>query len=318
MSSESNPTPPEQTNGQPVDGTPTPAGVGEDPGLPPVAPPSGRFIAQLFLVPLLIAVVIVVLIVASNFIMASRRDPDYFLNHLDSANEDIRWRAAQDLAQVLQRSESVDLASDPAFTLGLAERLREAWTLLKQDEKNTEERIEKMSKEEEKKREWKKLNPQRNQVSFLISALGNFIVPAGAPVLCEIATEEKYADLKAHTLRRRQALWAIAKLGENRKRYADLPSEQKDKIIAKLKEEKTGDSRRAQWAAVTYNYLTKGKSLQVDVCLAKCAQAKDPTIRNQVAHAINFWYSPLAEKVLVHLSQDDGHGKRIEITEEDQ
>src|SRR5262249_13140499 len=88
-------------------------------GLPPVAPPTGRFIAQLFLIPLLIVTVIVLIVGAGFLMVAERRDPGYFLRNLDSNNEDIRWRAANDLAQVLKRDDGKDMTVDPVFALEL-------------------------------------------------------------------------------------------------------------------------------------------------------------------------------------------------------
>src|SRR5438128_11680673 len=93
-------------------------------GLPPVRPPSGRHVAQLFLVPGLIVGGAVAILLGFSWLAGGSRTPDQFLKNIDSANADIRWRAASDLAQVLKRDET--LASDPAFALRLAERLQKA------------------------------------------------------------------------------------------------------------------------------------------------------------------------------------------------
>src|SRR5262245_57125427 len=95
-------------------------------GLPPVTPPSGRFIAQLFLVPGLIVAVAVLLLLGVRSLVGGAHSSTEFLHKLDSPNADIRWRGANDLAQVLQRPESLALASDPTFALDLAERLHKA------------------------------------------------------------------------------------------------------------------------------------------------------------------------------------------------
>src|SRR5262249_13319192 len=106
---------------------PTTHGTPEPPkGLPPVTPPSGRFIAQLFLVPGLIVAVAVLLLLGVRALVGGAQTADRFLQQLDSPNADIRWRGAHDLAQVLKRPESLALASDPRFALDLAERLRDA------------------------------------------------------------------------------------------------------------------------------------------------------------------------------------------------
>src|SRR4051794_40116275 len=90
---------------QPGPSNPVPA---PEPGLPPVEPPSGRFIVQLFVVPGLI-VLVVVMVLMGLFYLTSRQSPEYFLRQLDSDNADIRWRGAADLAQILKRPESGSL-----------------------------------------------------------------------------------------------------------------------------------------------------------------------------------------------------------------
>src|SRR5438105_2850641 len=100
------------------------SGAKPDPGLPPVQPPSGRFIAQLFVIPGLIILVVVLVVMGLSY-WNSGRDPSYFLQQLDSDNADVRWRGASDLAQILKRSEPAALRwkADPNFALDLAERL---------------------------------------------------------------------------------------------------------------------------------------------------------------------------------------------------
>src|SRR5919204_6925535 len=93
-------------------------------GLPPVVAPSGRFIAQLFLVPGLIVAGAVTVLLGFSWLAGGSRSPEAFLRDLASANLDIRWRTASDLAQVLKRDER--LATDPVFGLKLAGLLRQA------------------------------------------------------------------------------------------------------------------------------------------------------------------------------------------------
>src|SRR5437764_4481281 len=109
-------------------------------GLPPVTPPSGRFIAQLFLVPGMIVLVAVLLLLAFRYLLSGGYEPTNFLKQLDSDNADIRWRGASDLAQVLKRPESVNLRADPAFALDLAQRLQDGLDDLAAEEKRIHER----------------------------------------------------------------------------------------------------------------------------------------------------------------------------------
>jgi HEAT repeat protein len=295
---------------------PTPQAT-DDRGLPPVRPPSGRFIAQLFLVPGLIVFVLVLIWLAGHYLVAEKRTPDYFLKNLDSNNEDIRWRAASDLAQVLKRPESLDLASDAKFALDLAERLQSGLADLEAAEKKLTAEAGTMSKEDRVKEE-NKIKPKRNYVLYLISALGDFTVPVGAPLLCKIATKEETAADKENILRRRRAVWALANLGDKMKRFKNELSETKqDKVVDVLKEEKKKSGLRGEWAATAFLYLTEGTPLGVDAALEKCAESEDSFLRELVAMALNFWDGPRVIPTLEKLAKDDGHGTRIKITEEE-
>src|SRR5262249_4739711 len=119
---------------------PSPSGILPPEVLPPVKPPSGKFIAQLFLVPMLIVIGILGLFftMRSLFGLGGPHTAEQFLHNLDQTNADVRWRAAQDLAQVLLRDDK--LASDPKFALDLADRLRQ--TLL--DSEAGEQRLAEM------------------------------------------------------------------------------------------------------------------------------------------------------------------------------
>src|SRR5215204_5999697 len=124
--------------------------------LPPVQPPSGRFIVQLFLVPGMIVLVAVLLLLAFRYAIGSGYTPASFLRQLDSDNADIRWRGASDLAQVLKRPESMNLRTDAAFALDLAERLNAAFEDLVQKEGNLKSKMGKESAEEQSAA-WRKL-----------------------------------------------------------------------------------------------------------------------------------------------------------------
>src|SRR5262245_23884119 len=102
-------------------------------GLPTVTAPSGRHIVQLFLVPGLIVAGAVTILLGFSWLAGGSRTPEQFLKNIDSANPDVRWRAANDLAQVLKRDDK--LAADASFALRLAERLAQALDQLERDEK---------------------------------------------------------------------------------------------------------------------------------------------------------------------------------------
>src|SRR5262245_5693661 len=291
-------------------------------GLPPVTPPSGRFIAQLFLVPGLIVAVAVLLLLGFRYLFGGTQTPDYFLKQLDSDNADIRWRGASDLAQVLKRPESVDLRCDVTFALDLAERLRAALEEFWPEEKAHAERIKKLSAEEQE-RSWRKLAPKRDHVQFLAAALGDFHMAVGVPLLGEIALKEDSPDVKGNTLRRRQTVWSIANLGNKCKEYAKLPAERRQEILAALEREAAADTTRGVWARNALHYLEgKGKPgsgiVAVDDVLAKCAKSDDRYLRAQVALALSFWDGELVVPTLLQLSRDDGHGTMLWVKDNEQ
>ena len=283
-------------------------------GLPPVAPPSGRFIIQLFLVPGLIVAVVVLGLLGIGYLFGSNHGPDHFLRQLDSGNADIRWRGASDLAQDLKRPESVALRSDAKFALDLAERLQTALADLNQSEKESAARGGKLTSKEQAEAK-KLLSAKRDLAQFLAAALGDFVIPVGVPLLTEMALFKDSPDLPNNTLQRRKAVWALGNLGENIKGFHKLTSEQQTSIREFLQEEAKTSGDRARWAANALFYLEKQPPspvpdgiAQVDQVLAKCARDEDRYLRAQVALVLNFWDSPLVEPLLLELARDDGHG----------
>ena len=65
-----------------------------DAGLPPVAPPSGKFILQLFLVPGLIVAGLVLVALGLQWLTGAHRNPEKYLEGLDDPNPEVRWRTA--------------------------------------------------------------------------------------------------------------------------------------------------------------------------------------------------------------------------------
>src|SRR6266481_6176145 len=179
-------------------------------GLPPVKPPSGKFIAQLFLVPLLIVFGIMGLFFTMRglFGIGGAQTAQQYLNNLDQANVDVRWRAAQELAQVLPRDDK--LASDPKFALDLAERLRQTWNECASGEVRIAELRSKQSStpSDEDQKSFNKANKEletsREYAHYLAASLGGFTVPVGMLLLKEMALDETGQDSQAAALRRRQ------------------------------------------------------------------------------------------------------------------
>ncbi|MBM3995236.1 MAG: hypothetical protein FJ303_13945 [Planctomycetes bacterium] len=300
----------------------------QEPGLPPVQPPSGRFIAQLFIIPGLIILVLVILFLVSTYFVRREHDPAQFLQKLDSDNADIRWRGASDLAQILKRPEPATLRwkADPKFALDLAERLDLAFQRLLKEEAAIGAQVAQTTDADRKTLLWRPLRTDRDHISFLIAALGEFHAPVGVPILCKILDYDKSPDIKGNTMQRRKALWALVNMGENLRGFASMKTEQQQALIAGLKEEAdSAKEPRAGWARTALFYLDKaalpkGKAndiVKVDEHLVKAADAEDRFLRQLTAMAFNFWDGDKAEATLLKLVNDRGHGTLIRVEEND-
>jgi hypothetical protein len=306
----------------PFNGEPRP-----EPGLPTVTPPSGSMFLRLFGVPaLLVGGLVIVLIVAQPFIgkatkfllgraWGDSRTPEQFLHELDNTNKEIRWRAANDLTQVLLRDDA--LASDGNLALHLTQRLRKVLDASAPFEKAHAEHFATLSPDVEE-RELAKLEPDRNYILLLTKCLSHFMVPVGVPLFEEMALQENGLDLFALRARRRQALWAIANLGENLKRFDKLSPEQQETVKTQL-ETSIESTDQAAWAKSALDYLTRRQegrpsALGVDRLIEKCADADDPSLRELAAFIVNFWSGTSGEqtrmeKALIRLSHDSGKGE---------
>jgi hypothetical protein len=297
-------------------GQPAPA-----PGLPPVVAPSGRFIAQLFLVPGLIVAGAIITILGFSWLSGFGQpgDKKKYVENLTSTNPDIRWRTAADLAQVLRRDEQ--LALDVDFGLRLTALLRQSLTDLERTERDTatdpadpssgatpaEQRITKARETFLK---------QRSFVQYLCNCAGNLRVPVSAEALADLARKPPVSDPKTNALLQRQAVWALATLGDNRRHFQDLPADRQAEVLSQLDAETDPAARRA-----ADSLRGRGSAPAVEALLASAA-ADDPFLRKLAAHALTFWDGPPAENrrvddALVRLAHDDGHGTSIEIGEKD-
>jgi hypothetical protein len=286
-------------------------------GLPPVSAPSGKFIAQLFLVPFLIVACLIGFALFVKWFAGTALTPEEYLERLDNSNPDVRWRAAETLAQVLLRDDQ--LAANPKFALDLADRLRRAWQTQRADEKDLAERLRKQGKPQET--EQKSLDAGREHLLYLSACLGNLMLPVGAPLLSEMAVYQQGMDPKALARFRWRAVWALANLGESVKRFDKLTPDRQQAVLAELYNQASlGSGERADRARKAREYLSAApgtRSLQtlgVDDGLVQCAQDADPFLREMTAFALNFWEGTAAENarlddLLLKLSVDDGHGE---------
>ena len=290
---------------------------------------------QLFLVPGLIAAFIVVAWLVGGWMFGVSYSKKGFLDKLSDANPEIRWQAAEKLAQVLLRDDALASDADFARQLGLMleetrDRSRQAEkafldfqaSVAKQQELTEQQRKEKVDAERTK------LDADRNIISYLTASLGDFLVPVGTPVLKGLAAEREGLDPRALVLRRRQAVWALANLGENLKRFDALSGPEKESVIDQTRvalwdaarpagkredflklsaEEKDAAlekldlasaparSAHADWlrdALGAMRKRVKGQSDDLgvgDVLIACSGDADDPYLRELSAFAMNFW-----------------------------
>jgi len=118
-----------------VPGTPPGSVQGQRSGadeLPPVTPPSAGFIVQLFVIPALIVLGVVSVWALFGKLADSGSDWQQLVAELGGGNEHRRWRAAQELAQLLHNerlappSETEPLSVNPAVARALSELLKES------------------------------------------------------------------------------------------------------------------------------------------------------------------------------------------------
>lgn len=268
-------------------------------GLPPVQPPSGKFLAQLFLIPLGIVSVAVCILVFLNWLVGGFFTPEQMLQDLRNGNTEVRWRRASDLAQVLKRDDN--LAANPSFALSIEELLRQAMKDNQQSERAYLDKVKtqppslSVSGTAEPAEAPKELRDERNFVEFLISCMGNFSVPVGVPLLNEIALNEDGADKEIVARRRQLAVWSLATAADNLKRFDALSADARASTLAKLDEEAGSDSSdRRNLARQMHDYLKaradgKPSALGVDRTLAKCATSSDLDLRKFAALALTFW-----------------------------
>ena len=285
-------------------------------GLPSVVPPSGREFARLFLTPLLIVIGLVIPLVGFFWWFGGAWSPEDYLAKLDDPNPDVRWRGAEYLGQMLLRDDN--LASNPKFALDLAERLRQALDSTASAEKALAERL-RQQPPVELAHDRKALEPGRDHILYLGSCLGSMTIPVGAPLLSQMAITSDGAEPRVVTRRRWQALWALANLGDNLKRFQRLIPARQEMVLAELETEGSGLGERAEWARAALDYMTgpQAKKLQrlgVDKVLMFCATDPDPFLREITAFALNFWEGDADERgrleeVLVKLAVDNGQGE---------
>jgi len=150
-----------------------------DDALPPVEPPSGGFLLQLFIVPGIIVLVIVAVWSLFGRLAQTGSNPEDFVTQLERGGHQ-RWVAAWNLVQTLQTSGNEAFKSDPAVVDRLANILR------RQRETN--------SREQRNGSMGPLVGDDMNIEVFICRAIGEFHVTNGLPVLLEVAKDQHEND----------------------------------------------------------------------------------------------------------------------------
>jgi hypothetical protein len=149
-----------------------PAGGSSERHLPPVEAPTGTFILQLFLIPLLIVSIVVLLWLGFSWLAhMGRDDPQKLVDAIKRGN-DSSWQRAYELADLLRSPDPKydDLRKDQKLALSLADLL---------------------NRDLEQVATGKSGKPLAMRRMFLCRALGSFHVTDGVPALLKAATLER-------------------------------------------------------------------------------------------------------------------------------
>jgi len=166
--------------------TPPTGPVNPDELLPPVEPPSASFILQLFIIPAVIVLVVVLLwLLVTSLASRGEEDPSHIVAALRSSNQN-RWQKAMELADMLRMDERYpNLKTNSELAEQLAQFLEEEVDAAEENENSIEMRY------------------------FLCRVLGEFNVDNGLKSLLKVAREDSQRDV------RREAINALAVLGHN-------------------------------------------------------------------------------------------------------
>ncbi len=177
----------------PGDQQASPTPVATDDLLPPVKPPSATFLIQLFLIPGVIVLVIVLLWTLLSGVVFRRSDPRELIKSLEGSSA-TRWQKAQELADVLRTS-------------------GDQYTRFKHDANAARQLATVLQREVQGGPPVGQFQQEEKMFRFFLSrCLGFFYVDDGLPVLLEVAGTERN---EAEQIVRRGAIQGIAQLSDN-------------------------------------------------------------------------------------------------------
>ena len=192
--------------------TPSPSPTSSDRALPPVEPPSAGFLIQLFVIPGVIVVVIVVVWLLFHWLAAMGNDPREYIKKL-RGNSEMRWQAAVNLAGALQGEAGEEIKRDPAVAADLGHILADEIAAGGNDE------------------------TQLRMRQFLCIALGEFKIDAALDPLLS-AADSKSTDDQATT--KRAAVRGLASLAATLRK--EQPTWSDPKVVTALVDASKSDN----------------------------------------------------------------------------
>jgi HEAT repeat protein len=188
--------------------------VAADEALPPVQPPSASFLVQLFVIPGLIVLVMVLVWLLVNWLPQMGNDAEGNIKALDGSSAN-RWQAAVNLANLLRGDSAGTLKRDSALAAKLAQKLDDELTAGQTGEDATLLRV------------------------YLATALGEFYVDAGLPVLRKAISTEENTEVKPSL--RVAATRAVAVLSSNLREAAGKPIDDAQTVAVLIQASQTDD-----------------------------------------------------------------------------
>jgi len=194
---------------------PTPPPVVPDESLPPVQPPNAGFLVQLFVIPGLIVLVMVLVWTLIKWLPQMGNDAETNVKALEGSGAN-RWQAAVNLANLLRADTTGELKSNADLAGRLAAKLHEEIEAARTGEDAQLLRV------------------------YLATALGEFHVDAGLPVLIEAMTTDEPVDAKPSL--RAAAVRSVAVLSSNLKKVTGKPISDSTAVAAVIAASREDDS----------------------------------------------------------------------------
>jgi HEAT repeat protein len=195
--------------------TPTPPSVLSDESLPPVQPTNAGFLVQLFVIPGLIVLVMVLVWTLIKWLPQMGNDAETNVKALEG-NGANRWQAAVNLANLLRGDTTGELKRNEELAGRLAAKLRQEISDARTGEDARLLRV------------------------YLATALGEFHVATGLPVLVEAINTQESADEKPSL--RAAAVRAVAVLSSNLKKVSGNPVTDSAAVAAIIAASRESDS----------------------------------------------------------------------------